>query len=517
MRRRNSKIIFISYAWKDDQPFVERLYADLRKIGYRPWMDKTDMPSRGRSLPREVQEQLQRCDRVIAVMGPAAITSEPCKAERAFALNAGKIITCILRIGEYEMLPSDLSKDFIPDFRVSRPYDTAFQKLTNILKAPPAVRGRLFDVPSLPTHWVSRTDVLDRLRAVLTAAELTERGAMNSTGHVGLYGMAGVGKTVIATLIAQDHIVRRQFRDGVCWITLGRKPRLRSELHKVLRALGETPPPDAGISSARMKLIKALESKECLLILDDVWDVASVEPFLRAANPRCRLLITTRDLAVINSLGAHDCSVDVLTASQAEALLAKWTGLKAGTLPNSYVDIIRECGWLPLALAISGAMLRGKSRATWKRVSDLLHNADLASLKRQLPDYSYSGVLKAIQTSFEHVNDEDPVLAKRFVALAVLPKNTIIHPVVQQTLWGADETTALETAERLSELSLAQREGERGSIRLHDLHLDYARTHAVSGPGVAPHCNRGDRTLSPCNLARSGSVRITGYWAIVSI
>jgi len=38
--------IFISYAWKDDQPFVERLCNDLQRLGYGPWMDTENMPSR---------------------------------------------------------------------------------------------------------------------------------------------------------------------------------------------------------------------------------------------------------------------------------------------------------------------------------------------------------------------------------------------------------------------------------------------------------------------------------------
>jgi hypothetical protein len=72
-------------------------------------MDKKNMPSRGRSLPREVEEQLQACDRVIAVMGPEAITSDACRAERAFASSAGKVVTAILRLGDYKTLPAELS------------------------------------------------------------------------------------------------------------------------------------------------------------------------------------------------------------------------------------------------------------------------------------------------------------------------------------------------------------------------------------------------------------------------
>jgi hypothetical protein len=96
----NGKKLFLSYAWKDDQCFVERLYNDLESRGYRPWMDKKKMPSCVRPLPREVEEQLQNCDRVIAVMGPEALTSEACRAERAFAFSAGKVLTAILRLGD---------------------------------------------------------------------------------------------------------------------------------------------------------------------------------------------------------------------------------------------------------------------------------------------------------------------------------------------------------------------------------------------------------------------------------
>jgi hypothetical protein len=105
--------LFISYAWKDDQVFVERLYNDLCSLDYDPWMDKRNMPSRGRSLPREVKEQLQCCDRVIAVIGPAAIASEACQTERAFAFEAGKVINT-LRIWDLEHPTSDSTLQVTP-------------------------------------------------------------------------------------------------------------------------------------------------------------------------------------------------------------------------------------------------------------------------------------------------------------------------------------------------------------------------------------------------------------------
>jgi hypothetical protein len=54
------KKIFLSYAWKDDQPFVQRLYSELQRLGYDSWIDKEKIPSRGRPLSPEVEERLQR-------------------------------------------------------------------------------------------------------------------------------------------------------------------------------------------------------------------------------------------------------------------------------------------------------------------------------------------------------------------------------------------------------------------------------------------------------------------------
>ena len=69
----------------------------------------------------------------------------------------------------------------------------------------------------------------------------------------------------------------------------------------------------------------------------------------------------------------------------------------------------------------------------------------------------------------------DPKARERYLALAVLLGDIPIHPVIQRTLWEVDKWEALDTTEKFVSLSLAQRDGETGSIRLHDLQLDYVR------------------------------------------
>ena len=155
-------------------------------------------------------------------------------------------------------------------------------------------------------------------------------------------------------------------------------------------------------------------------------------------------------------------------------MLARWAGLPAEALPPQAPEVIRECGNLALALAMIGAQLNGKPAAYWDIVLGYLRHADLAKIKARFPE-PHTTLFRAIQVSFEALNDEDPVAARRYLALAVLLEDMAAAPAVQQTLWNVDEGEALETAERLVGLSLAQRDAASGGIRLHDLQLDYVR------------------------------------------
>lgn len=92
----------------------------------------------------------------------------------------------------------------------------------------------------------------------------------------------------------------------------------------------------------------------------------------------------------------------------------------------------------------------------------------------QFPGYPHADLLRAIQVSVDAL---DPKARERYLALAVLLEDMRVHPAIQELLWDADELDSLDTAERFVSLSLAQRDGDDGGIRLHDLQLDYLRAH----------------------------------------
>ena len=42
--------------------------------------------------------------------------------------------------------------------------------------------------------------------------------------RTGIQGMGGIGKSVLASMLAWDHEVRRSFPDEVIWVPIGQKP-----------------------------------------------------------------------------------------------------------------------------------------------------------------------------------------------------------------------------------------------------------------------------------------------------
>jgi hypothetical protein len=331
----------------------------------------------------------------------------------------------------------------------------------------PDFRQTYVTAPPLPRNYVQRPKELERLRKVII---MDEPGP--SVAVTALKGMGGICKTVLAQALADDDAVRDAFPDGVAWCTVGKESTsdFVTRMREVRRALGDEP----GDKETQLECVNRyrtlMAQKAALVIVDDVWRTEDIEPFV-AKSPRSRLLFTTRDGSIAGAVGADEQSLDVLAIDKARELLAKWVGLQAAALPDGTDEVIRECGGLPLALAMIGATLRGKPSSYWRHVVGLLHQASLDKLSAPA-GYAHKTLMRAIEVSVEELDEK---ARDRYLALAVLPEDTPIHSAIQQALWNTNEYDCVETAEQFVSLSLAQRDEETGGIRLHDLQHDYIR------------------------------------------
>jgi len=91
---------------------------------------------------------------------------------------------------------------------------------------PTAHRGELHGVPEPPPHLMNRPQQLEALRQTLLSGTRAVVGVSGTSGRIGVHGLGGVGKTVLAQLVATDDVVRSTFPDGIFWLTFGQQPQI---------------------------------------------------------------------------------------------------------------------------------------------------------------------------------------------------------------------------------------------------------------------------------------------------
>jgi apoptotic protease-activating factor 1-like protein len=132
--------------------------------------------------------------------------------------------------------------------------------------------------------------------------------------------------------------------------------------------------------------------------------------------------------------------------------LADWVGEKSpDKLPPEAAEVAKECGYLPLALAMIGTMIRLRPTA-WKDALRRLKSADLEAIKRAFPGYPYPDLLRAIEVSVDGLESAD---RERYLDLTVFPEDQPIPEEALRVLWNLDDADTRDCMTHLVARSLA--------------------------------------------------------------
>ena len=209
-----------------------------------------------------------------------------------------------------------------------------------------------------------------------------------------------------------------------------------------------------------------------------------MERFKNALGESGRLLITTRNAGIATALNGQRYDIDLLTESESLLLLAEWSGCTASDLPPAALAALAECGRLPLAVSMIGAMMKGKPADRWNLVLQDLKSANLDEIRQAIPNYDHPDLLRALKISVDALAPpgddseswERKVQARRrYLDLAVFPGNAPIPATLLFRYWGpqgVSESLATKLTDLFAERNLARRD-EHGRIVLHDLQHDY--------------------------------------------
>lgn len=474
--RTNPPKAFISYARYDGEAFATQLRRRLEdsEEEISLWQDRSRMEG-GVGWWKQITDALDVVQFLILIMTPAAMRSEIARKEWRYARQRGVCVYPVKGVPDHQLdylsLPSWMSKAHF--FDLDREWDT----FVNYLKSPCQAARVPFMAPDLPAVLVKRAGVFQRL-----FDELIDSGQKSPLAiTTALRGAGGLGKTTIAAALCHNDDVIAAFDDGILWVTVGQKPNLQESLTKLYAALTGKRPGFVDEEDASFHLAQELEGKTCLLVIDDVWDIAHLRPFLRG-GAGCSRLITTRNFEI--AAESRRIDVDEMTASEAVDMLT-------ARIPQAITDLApfrplaHRLGEWPLLLELANASLRqrmerGDSAAgALKYLNQKLDAQGVVAFDQRNAAARNQALTRTIELSLEQLEPEE---RHRYLELAIFPEDTQVPLSIVGELWNVAPFAAEELAQQFDDLSLVKFNLQTATIHLHDVLRAYlaTRAHAVS-------------------------------------
>ncbi|WJX80930.1 Ulp1 peptidase [Trifolium repens] len=207
---------------------------------------------------------------------------------------------------------------------------------------------------------------------------------------IGIYGMGGVGKTLLATLVENEVKRLATFKD-VLWVTVTNKFSISKLQDDIAKRIGvKLDEDDERIRSNNLSL--ALETKEkSIIILDDVWNYIDLQKVgIPLKVNAIKVILTTRLKHVCHQM---DCLPNHMIQMIPLSLNTHFRGdenwrlfeVKLGhngtpmtlspEIEKIAKDIVSRCGGLPLGISVIARTMKGIDDIhQWKHALNKLKN-----------------------------------------------------------------------------------------------------------------------------------------------
>jgi NB-ARC domain len=349
-------------------------------------------------------------------------------------------------------------------------------------------------VPRLPSRYVPTSSTeQDALKLLL----LRIRDSESESRIACLHGKPGVGKSVMASSLANLDHVAQMFQDGVVWIQLGAAIDDATFARECTGAVGAVLGIDVGAqvrlcpnTSSMVEVVRSngLQDAQCLIVIDNVTGpvnsgrLTAIVDMANASRPsesKVAILFTTSEdpetvckfpfervtMKPLEPLGA-----DANRIFDAHAGLDSFHSMQRSKYRG---QVVHAAAGLPLALAIGGGVLR-KSDFAWHRLvvafDESRHGGGVVVCDGE------DSVEVLLRWLVMHCEKS---FASWLRSLSVLPLGVLVPEVCLSCLWKEDTETTRKIVRRVQRLGLSSVESrsveESDGLRLHPMVMSFCR------------------------------------------
>ncbi|XP_059429131.1 disease resistance protein At4g27190-like [Corylus avellana] len=257
-----------------------------------------------------------------------------------------------------------------------------------------------------PLGEVSRRqmDYMDFVSRMSTAKGLMEALGDANTNVIGVWGMAGAGKTTLVREVARQAKEKMLF-DEMAMAYVTQNPDTRRIQGEIADMLDLKLDAESEIRRADRLMQRLTKHMKTLVILDDIWKKLDLEK-IGIPSTGCKVVLTSRDKNLFScEMGTQkDFGLEELPENEAWNLFEMMVGdcVKDPNLRCTATEVAKECADLPIALVTVAKALKDKDLFQWKDALQLL--------RRPSPDYltsMQSTVYSPIELSYSHLESKE--------------------------------------------------------------------------------------------------------------
>ncbi|XP_034896457.1 disease resistance protein RPV1-like [Populus alba] len=371
--------VFLSFRGEDTRKnFTDHLYTALVQAGIHTFRDDNEI-QRGENIDFELQKAIHQSKISIIVFSKDYASSRWCLDELVMIMERKGNANCIVLPVFYDVDPSQVGRQTGSFFAAFVEHEKSFNK----------------EMERVNGWRIALKEVADLAGMVLGDGS---HGAAIAL----LYGIGGVGKTVIAKSVynqnsykfeGKSFLSNFRSKDIVCL-----QRQLLSDILK--KTVDEINDEDEGI----LKIKDALCCRRTLIVLDDVDQRDRFNKIVGMQNWLCKgskIIITTRNKGLFsaNDIEWVRCKVQPLDIEKSFELFS-WNAFGQADPVDGFVEdswrIVRHCNGLPLALRVIGSSLSGKEREIWESALQQL---------KVIPNFE---VQKVLRISYDFLDGDYP-------------------------------------------------------------------------------------------------------------